>query len=269
MLVERQRLVAKPGRTAHIAIYDAGEVFAPVKVVIAEHPAPIRCVLSYLPVYPARGILGLVRPGQHLWLAYAVTAVLNSPCGRALYERLHWSNYGCPPSSDGLDKQTLYQVPIARTDVDREDLRLVAELTHQITTLYQAERECLVNLARQRQDVLQRLHDAVPRLLGLSEQGTQQLLGQGQTLSDAEGESEQHSLGFPPSELLPPAPKLPPVDLLIPVQRRRLETLRGHDAVPDEQEERFERLKRIAFWEGSVNRGLPEDVQIGAVEPAA
>src|SRR5262245_10882870 len=101
VLPERQRRQAKPGSAAHIAIYDADEVFAPVKVVIAEHPAPIRCVLTYLPVYPARGTLGLIRPGQCLWLAYAVTAVLNSPCGQALYERLHWIHHGCQPSTDG------------------------------------------------------------------------------------------------------------------------------------------------------------------------
>lgn len=268
-LIRRVRLQDGAGRTTHISPYAEAEVFAPLKLVIAERPTPIRCVLTYLPVYPWRGMLGLMRPGHHVWMVYAAAAVLNSKWGESLYELLHWAEHGREPSKHGLDKAVLNQIPVARANHRWEDLRAVAELAHQISAIYEAQRECIATFSRQRIDLERRLEDAIPRLLRLSEDRASRLLEFGVYTEEAQSEPLQESLGFLPSDLLPPLPKLPPVELLTPDQRSRLEMLSQLQEVPDAQEEQFERLKQIAFWEEVVNHGLPENLQIGVVEPAA
>lgn len=239
---------------SHNAPYSRDQVFAAVKVVLAERPNPIRALLAWEPVYPARGILGVLRPGQRLWLGYAAVGVLNSPFGQALYD-LELRARGRTTRKDGLDKEALNAIPIALLSYEEDALHQVASLTCQIAALYEARRECVARFTRQIEDSRERLNQALPRLLGISERGAHALLG------NKEPTSPNSSLELPyaASDFLPPLPSLPPLRLLSPEQETRLAELDERRSLQADAVER-DQLRRLRYWQEVVNDSLPDEL---------
>lgn len=255
----------RQGRSSHIAPYAADAVFAPVKVVVAERPDPLRAILTYEPVYPWRGRLGTLLPGTRLWLAYAAVASINSSLGRISYrEFLERSARRSP--NHGLDKEALDSIPVARREYDERHLRAVAGLACQVSALYEAGRECQMTFGNQIADLEWHLEHAIPRLLGLPDTAGSDHPAAPES---RHAPASQPRLEFPASELLGRLPNLPPVRLLDDAQRRRLsDLLRRPNLSPREQQNRAG-LQRLAFWEDAVTNSLPRELDTVVPVPRA
>jgi len=273
------------GQGTHNRPYLHSEVFAPVKVVLAEWDDPIRAALVWGPVYPWQNKLGLLRPGQPLWRAYASVAVLNSKYGQAYYRAFLKSNPPKATKPHGLKAAAVNQIPIARRGHAPAELDRVAELAHQMMALHEAAEECLPRLRgmlrrvngyslsfeqlyrdsfeKQFQAVQRRLDDELRRLLGLGETEEQELL---ELLRLPKSESLQTEM-FEPWDMLPPLPPTPPVRILLDEDRSPVEV--GGEDVNGKQAEIREALKLLRYWEEIVNSRPPRELETRAVSEAA
>jgi hypothetical protein len=228
------RQAREQGSTSHVAPFAHDAVFAPLKVVLADRDRPLRAVLAAEPVYPARGWLGTLLPGEHPWLAHAAVAVLNSGLGQQYYDHLR----GIPSGETGadLEKELLEQLPVARRDFAEPELRQVAHLCRQLHLLYQAEAACRRSFLPQVHRTEARLRTAVERLLGLRE--VEVVRGRRHRVTSA---PEQLALDLG-VEVEDPAPA--PI--------RLLESGEEVDA---------ETRELVASWEAEINAPLPETAQ--------
>lgn len=250
----------RQGGRSHITPYPPDEVFAPVKVVVAERPEPLRSFITYEPAYPWRGRLGTLAPGTPLWLAYAAVAVINSSLGRSFYRGYPGAS-ARRSSKHGLDKDALDSIPVARRGYEERQLLAVAELACQVSTLYEAERECRTTFRNQIADLEWHLEHAIPQLLGSPDVAG----GEGPVESgERHAPAEQPPLEFPASDLLGRLPNLQPVQLLNPAQREDLLSLLERTDLSAREEEKRTKLKRLAFWEDAVGNALPRDLETGA-----
>lgn len=248
----------RPRDTSGISPYFYEEVFAPLKVVIRDQVYPIRAVLTYEPVYPIRGKLGVPRPGQPLALVYAAVAVLNSYLGQAWY-REQVSKRDSPPRPGTAYVDALRGLPVARRDYVPERLDLAAQLTHQVVTLYEAERECRRDFSHALDPLRQRLAWAITALLGLDERKEQSLK---QSVADLDlADARQPNLW----SLDPPVYPLPPILLCSSEERQQCEvaldreaagTASGADLV------HIEKVQPLLYWQDLVNSPLPEELSL-------
>lgn len=243
--IKRQR---ETGKGARFTPFHREDVFAPVKVVIADRPNPLRAVLTYESIYPYRGWLGTPHEGVHIWLAYAAVGVLNSRMGQLLYHKLHGSILEKAPAPDRLARTVLEQMPVAKRTFRKQELHLVAQLVCQIGTLYEAENECKASFSTQIRDLEDRLGWAVEALLGLREEDVR-------AIEDAP-QSTQWPL-IADSELLGRIPALPPVKLLSSQERERLASLEAISELGQRQAVEFHQLKLRRYWEEVLVDCLP------------
>lgn len=227
------RQAKEQGSTSHVAPFAHDAVFAPLKVVLADRDRPLRAVLTAEPVYPARGWLGTLLPGQRPWLAYAAVAVLNSGLGQQYYDQLR----GIPSGETGadLEKELLEQLPVARRDFTDPELRQVARLCRQLHLLYQAEAACRRSFLAHIHRTEARLRTAIERLLGLRE--VEVVRGRRHRVTIA---PEQLALDLG-VELEDPSSA--PIRLLEP----------GEEADPEAEQ-------LLASWEETINACLPEEM---------
>lgn len=238
---------------SHISPFDRETVFAAVRIVIRDQGEPLRAALSYEPVYPRRGKIATLRPDQPLGLAYAAAALLNSVIGQALY-RAALRDLGKRPSGDSAYKDVLAMLPLARRAYPAEQLRRVATLSYQVSTLYRAEEACHRDFWQVISLLRDRLVCEISALLGLSEGAARQLT---ESVADLELEDVlRPSLFHSPEALYP----LPPVRLLEEGQRSRYNELRQIAARGDASASvkvELERLSALLEWEEAVNAGPP------------
>jgi hypothetical protein len=224
------------GRRTHIAPYVEPLVFAPLKLVLADRDDGFRAVLTPLPVYPRRGVIGTLVPWQDFRLIYAAAAYLNSKLALGLYRRALWGIAGTRKKGDGIDKRVLASLPIACRGYRRAHLEQVAALSNQLHVLFEAELECGLSFARQIRETEDRLLPALVNLLGWPEYGLESLFRE--TLP------EEAQLSLDLDELR--MPSRPPIRLVEPgLQLHRSD------------------LKRLRFWEGAVNAALPDGFLAG------
>src|SRR5439155_8859057 len=96
--IRRRRAQGSP---AKLAAYRRDQVFAPLKVLIAEHDRPLRAALVREPTYPNRAKLATLRPGRSAGMLYATLGMLNSDIGWALYRDIIRDGRGRVSVPDG------------------------------------------------------------------------------------------------------------------------------------------------------------------------
>lgn len=148
------RVGAKIVPFAQDDVFTTNEAFAPLRIVLPDN-RPLRGVLSYTPVYPERGFLGVPRSGSDLALVYAALAMLNSPLAKAWYDL---SSEVTTPG--GINRKALERLPIVSREASEEEIVDIAFAVHQIVSLYEATEEDglevsdLVHEARNRLELL-------------------------------------------------------------------------------------------------------------------
>lgn len=247
------------GGRAKTRPYAREVVFAPVKIVLAEQDEPLRAVLTYEPVYPRRGKLALLRPGQPLAMTYAAVGVINSAIGQAYFRKLLREETGLPRSRDGISKEILAQLPLSHADAPAGQIDVVARLACKAAAIHEAERECGRDFWQLLRPVRERLVCEICVLLCLDEAEAHALL---QSVADLVLEDVLRPNLFDRGQELPP---LPPVRLLSPAQLRLHESLR----LRDEREElagsdlvELVRLERLLFWQEAIEAGPPASLTV-------
>lgn len=252
--------------------YPPSQVFAPIKVLLAEHDRPIRATLAYEPVFAWNQKLATLKPGQQVWLAYAAVAVLNSELGLSFYREELEKVPVRARRRHGLNIDAVRRVPVARHDYTYEQLGEVAELTHQLITLHQAQSEFLATppprlhkwVAQRFRDlegvfqdqigaVSRRLNSRLPRLLGIGEIEEHQRLGTVNRPSVPPDLSMFDDLDLHLLQRLPPQP---PAKLLTDADREMLEVLLDSEP-PGEASPDLEALLGLQHWEEAANTRPP------------
>ncbi|HET6386912.1 MAG TPA: DUF433 domain-containing protein [Armatimonadota bacterium] len=226
------------------------DVFAPVKIVLAEHDWPIRAVLSYEAICPTRAKMGILGPGSSLWLAYAALAVLNSAVGQGLYREMLEEQEGRSRTPSGLSMSVLRQMPVAARNAPEGQLARVAHAAHQVTALYEAQEECRADFRNLIIATRERLLGEVCALLSLSEEHARNLIESVRPLplDDHPGPDPQLML-FGETRDIPP---VPPIKFLDEEERRSLERLRRqhkNGGIPSGDEGNWTRLRNLRLWE--------------------
>ncbi len=245
------------GSRSHITPVREGVVFSPVKLLLAERDRPLRAALFHPPAYPTRSKVLVPRQGQSSWMAYAALAVLNSAIGQALYHHVLTEARNHAHSPDGPPRQVLLDLPIATRNYAEQQLERVVSLTHQITTLYEAQQECRIDLGGIATGLRERLLCEVCALLSLTESEARRLLAaiaDHPCLPDLPSSDGQLSL---PGLGRPDWPSLPPVRLLSPKQREAWNELDGEARRRQPLDEGVATLKLLAYWEDCVNATPP------------
>jgi hypothetical protein len=158
---------------------------------------------------------------------------------------------------DGVLREALARIPVARRDHHRSELYAVAELTHQLGALYAAERELGMDLRHLTDALRERMECRVAELLGLSENEARAL--EEEVRASCHRRPEGPSL-FRPWTPLPPRPAL---CLLDDEERARLQTW---TALPKSGPEWSEpdpetiRLLSKQHWERVLEQGPPREL---------
>lgn len=229
-------------------------VFAPVRVVLAEHPR-LRALLSYEPIYPWRGKVGTPRPGVPLWLAYAAVGVLNSSSGQRAYEA-ELAQLGLQSSESGVALSALERIPVARVGYHPQDLRDVAALVHGIGTLYEAQADCGRSFA----PLIRDLRECLDVRLGV-------LAASPDEPSAPPGWS-QLEVPFPTSDLLGRLPRLR-AGLLSEADRADYQRLLREPRLASQDHGRLDQLRALAAWQDALDVGPPSSVTLDPVALAA
>jgi hypothetical protein len=251
---EEMRQALREWRQQHktnITAYKREYVFAPVKLIIHVQDRPLRAALSYDPIFPRRGQIGIPKPGYDLGLLYAALAMLNSPVGQAFYRQRLLKMAGKNQSRDGLDLEALKDLPIARRGYPDEALGGVADLAYQVSTLYEAQDDCNRDFWQVIRPVQQQLLSAAIRLLAIGETEAEHLI---KSVWDVSYESlPRHDQLISP----PLLQRLPPIALMADEDRKRFEVFQKVYPTSESDLAAFERIKRLAYWEELVNTAAP------------
>lgn len=253
----------------HLSPYSREDVFAPVKIVLAETDSPLlRAAVVYEPAYPWQNKLGIPKPGQRLWLVYAACAALNSRYGLAccrLNKKPLTLRSKNPP---GVNLKAAREIPVARQNWEWNELTEVAALTHQLGALYDAEHEALPELTQQdptngwtfcssfqaalqaaRLDVTRRLDDACRRILGLTESEEEVLLNEVR-LPDTASSAQRRFLHD--------------WDMLQPVPPSPVQLLPASYPGPGTDAQHLAALRIVRYWETVVNSPPPRAILTGS-----
>ena len=265
VFVERKRAGAK----AHTWPFRREVVFAPIKLVLAETDNPLRAVLTYSPVYPGRGKIATLRAGQSVWMAYAALGVLNCAIGQAYYLANLRRMKGLDRCPHGPRVDVLSSIPVAVRGYRSRDLREVARLAYQVSTLHEAAVE--VSIARERIPTMrEHLNRAICfNLLRMTDPQPMLETVRGMGLPELPIVDSQTSLFDPGWQTI----QTPPPRLMSPEDETRWAILRENGArglLTRQRQRDFERIRNIAWWQELLLHELPEFILTGTdiVEPS-
>ncbi|HET6387330.1 MAG TPA: hypothetical protein VFJ58_28400 [Armatimonadota bacterium] len=238
-------------------------VFAPLKIVITDQGRnqPVRAVLTHDPVYPQRGRLARLLPGQTLWMTYAALGLLNSAIGQALYQDLMDQHADQTSSSDDRAIDALTGLPLAPRRYDRVELERVSHLVFQVSTLYEARSEPRRPHLRSWieaaiKPVRELLLVRLLCLLSLEKSEERRLLRSVEALLDG-GDRTVESVIAAPREF----PTHDPLWLLDKNYRTRYKFLTGrilNGSASSTERNEYEDLKWLKYWEETALAPLPE-----------
>jgi uncharacterized protein (DUF433 family) len=242
--IQRRRAQGSP---AKLSAYRRHQVFAPLKILIAEHDRPLRAAVVREPAYPNRAKLGTLLPEQPTEMLYAALGMLNSDIGWALYRDIIKVGRGRVTVPDGPPKWALSTLPIAHRSHAPAELLQVVRLVHYLSVISEAEQRSHSDLSEHLQPLRERLVSALAALLHLDEPEARTLM---------------ETVQYPPHQLTFLLPDLglsplPPPRLLTDEQRRRLEQLSDHSErglLSAQEETDLERLWQLRECEARLER---------------
>jgi uncharacterized protein (DUF433 family) len=148
---------ARRGKRLRRAPFLAWEVFAPLKLLLADRDRPLRTSATIEPVYPLRAKMGVYRATVPPIWVYVALGVINSAYGNAYYGEDLLQRTGVSHAIDGTNEKALEEIPLAHRDAERRFITAAADLAYQLMTLREAQRALSIDVTRQLESIAIRL----------------------------------------------------------------------------------------------------------------